>query len=413
MKFPGHPLFDTLDHLGDQHDLANHPTLASFIKEKAPDGAWDDYRAVLRFLQDQSGSPETFNRFRSEIQRFLLYLWLVAGRTLPQATPETVENYYQFLRTPPGPWIATSPKRGFHTDEGHRVANPNWRPFNQRDPGKPYRAKQSTIKTATAVLSTFFRQLTIRGVIDRNPLLEVRATAQKAQAIKDRQARGSARRLTGWQWACLLEAVEQAAGNNPRYERHLFIIVTLKSLYLRVGELAPRQDDTGTMRDPVFGDFGQTTVEGERVWDLYVFGKGDKHRYVTVPDAYLAYLRRWREHLNLSPLPERDEQTPLLPKSTGQALGERQVIRAVEEAFQLAAAYMREHEHFQEADEMAALNARTHYLRHTGASMDLEAGRPLRHVSEDLGHASVAFTEEVYINSDRSLKYQSGRARSV
>lgn len=419
MRFPGHPLFDTADYLSDQQELSAHPTLSAFIHDKTPSGARDDFIAALQFLQDHADSPGTFNRFRGEIQRLLLYLWLVAGRTLSTTNPETLEHYYKFLRKPPRPWIASQSHRGFYDHGGHRVANPGWRPFIQRDSDKAYVAKQSTIDAATRALSAFFRHLEIRGIVQPNPFLQVRRSSQKAAAIKDRntgknqQARGRARRLTAWQWACLLEALLSAAADNPRYERHLFIVVTLKSLYLRVGELAPRQDDSGVMRAPVFGDFGHEIIEGERSWDLYVFGKGDKHRCVTVPDAYLSYLQRWRRHLNLTPLPDSNEQTPILPKSNGDALGERQVIRMVEDAFQLGATYMRNNGYFQEADQMAALNARTHYLRHTGASMDIEAGRPIRHVSEDLGHASVAFTEQEYINSDHTLKYQSGRARAI
>lgn len=36
--------------------------------------------------------------------------------------------------------------------------------------------------------------------------------------------------------------------------------------------------------------------------------------------------------------------------------------------------------------------ATTHYLRHTGVSMEIERDRPLKDLSEDLGHASSATT---------------------
>jgi integrase len=45
--------------------------------------------------------------------------------------------------------------------------------------------------------------------------------------------------------------------------------------------------------------------------------------------------------------------------------------------------------------------------------MDIDNGRPIRHVSEDLGHASVAITEQIYVNADANAKFDSGFAREI
>jgi len=69
--------------------------------------------------------------------------------------------------------------------------------------------------------------------------------------------------------------------------------------------------------------------------------------------------------------------------------------------------------HEAEAADLHQNAGRTHLLRHTGASMDIDNGRPIRHVSEDLGHASVAITEQIYVNADANAKFDSGFAREI
>ncbi len=101
-----------------------------------------------------------------------------------------------------------------------------------------------------------------------------------------------------------------------------------------------------------------------------------------------------------------------LKNGTGQ-VGKRTLERIVKEAFLLAAQRMEAEGLEEDAKEMEQIADHTHYLRHTGASMDIDAGRPIRHVSEDLGHESVAFTESIYIRADASDRYLTGLNRKV
>lgn len=66
-----------------------------------------------------------------------------------------------------------------------------------------------------------------------------------------------------------------------------------------------------------------------------------------------------------------------------------------------------------EAAQLEAIASETHYLRHTGASQAIEAGADIRHISEELGHASAAFTEQVYVNADQARRRAAGRNRSI
>ena len=51
-------------------------------------------------------------------------------------------------------------------------------------------------------------------------------------------------------------------------------------------------------------------------------------------------------------------------------------------------------------------------MRHTGASKDI-ATRPLKHMADDLGHASMGTTDQVYIQSDMKDRARSGKERNV
>jgi integrase len=47
---------------------------------------------------------------------------------------------------------------------------------------------------------------------------------------------------------------------------------------------------------------------------------------------------------------------------------------------------------------------RLHDLRHTHATLLLEAGRPTKEVSVRLGHASTAFTEDTYMHVTEAMR---------
>ena len=175
----------------------------------------------------------------------------------------------------------------------------------------------------------------------------------------------------------------------------------MKTLYLRVSELAPQTNElTGETYAPTMGAFRQKVVSGHRYWHIKILGKGMKERYIPLPAGYIYYLKRFRRWRALPPLPEKGEQVPMIPRKSGTGqVGKRSLERIIKEAYLLAAERMEKEGHEDDAREMEQIADHTHYLRHTGASMDIEAGRPIRHVSEDLGHESVAFTESIYISS--------------
>ncbi|RBP27126.1 phage integrase family protein [Marinobacter pelagius] len=417
-RFPGFPLFDTAELIHEQADLELYPDLQAALAALPIDhgSALKDFSIAHKFLVKYSDVSGTYSRFRSEIQRFLNYTWLIAKRRLSQADTDLVSSYFTFLKTPPAPWVSRGIYPAFISSNDERQFNPNWRPMalRSKDLNAPYSVTQASLNASRTALQTFFKYLVMQDYLQRNPLLDVRKRDRNAKPSLNQDKDAEVRRLTDWQWSYLLETLTELASADARYERHLFVIVTMKSLFLRVSELAPRPVDLGQLRTPTFGDFRRTIVDGEPYWIYSVFGKGDKTRQVTLPDAYLGYLKRWRLHLGLtSPLPVPGESTPILPSKKGDAIGKRQVQRIYEQAMVATADRMEREGFIDEAKQMLAIRSETHYLRHTGASQAIEAGGDIRHISEELGHANATFTESVYVNSEQARRRTEGRRRLV
>jgi len=409
-----HPLFDTARNLIDRNcELADYPSLTSFL-DSCPDGAIEDWEKAARFLIDYSASSGTYSRFRGEIQRFLLFLWREQGRSLQSCNEEDINAYMRFLKSPPSHWVAGNPANAFKTQDGVRVNRAQWRPFFSSGVAG---MRQATLDAATRALSVFFRTMVARGYLDRSPMANARRSEQKASRtrLEDEDADVLAPRFTDEQWKYIKETLLLAAEEDDKYERHLFIVITMKSLYLRVSELAPQTNElTNETYYPTMGAFRQRVVGGVRYWHLKVLGKGNKVRYIPLPSGYLWYLKRFRRWRALPPLPERGEQVPMIPRRHGGGqIGKRAIENLVKEAFLLAADRLEKNGQMEEAREMHQICDRTHYLRHTGASMDIEAGRPIRHVSEDLGHSSVAFTEAIYVSASSTARYKTGLGRQI
>ena len=123
-------------------------------------------------------------------------------------------------------------------------------------------------------------------------------------------------------------------------------------------------------------------------------GKGNKLRIIAVSDTMLSALSRYREALELSPLPSPSESTPLIPKSKGKGPVEstRQIRRLIQACFDKAILRLQEKNQYDEANTLETATA--HWLRHTGISDDVnKRGRPIMHVREDAGHNSIVTTE--------------------
>jgi site-specific recombinase XerD len=176
-------------------------------------------------------------------------------------------------------------------------------------------------------------------------------------------------------------------------------------LYLRISELAANDRWI-----PMMNHFYQ---KSDGSWWFKVVGKGNKFREIAVSDDMLAALKRYREKLQLTPLPSPNEKNVLIYKENGKGAitDSRHIRRLIQHCFDKTINNLREFKFNSDADTMES--ATVHWLRHTGISDDInKRGRPIAHVRDDAGHSSSSTTDR-YNDIELKDRYQSAKQKKL
>lgn len=333
---------------------------------------------LARFLDKQT----TFDRYRKEAERMLLWSTLQLGKPLSSLTHEDWLLYQRFLRDPKpnSIWIHAE---GRKLPRGH----PGWRPF-----AGPLSA--SSQRQAAVILNTLFSWLVNAGYLAGNPL-----------ALSRERRRHSAPRVTRYldedMWLEVKMTVDAMPRETPREREHYLRLRWLVSLSyicgLRISEI------TG---NNMGGFFLRRDREGNDRWWLEVLGKGEKLRIVPATDELMVELARYRRELGHAPYPVHGESTPLVLPIGGKP---RSMTRGgVHEIFKVIFAktadrlIQRGPEYAPAAARMSLASA--HWLRHTAGSHMANNDVDLRHVRDNLGHESIS-TTNVYLHSSDDARH--------
>lgn len=390
--FTGLPLFDSAPYFNrlSKSELfsLDCPEVEAFVRELDVASGIDDYRHTKAFLTSYCRkSTETFDKFRGDAERLLLWAWLIQKKSIIELRRQDLEDYIDFVMNPPDAWVAETTQRRFLSKAGLRQPNKRWRPFRKIANGSR-RLNNKSLQGLYSNLSVYFQFLMEEDYAISNPVSIVK---KNCKYLIDNVSIKKPKRLSELQWQTLLETSEKLANSNPQHERTLFIVASLKALKLRISELSTRERWT-----PAMNHFWR---DHEGNWWFKAFGKGNKERDVSVSIDYLRYLERYRSSLGLSGLPSSDDDSLLISALNRQSgLRSRQIRNIVEVAFAAAVEQLASDGFQEDANELHA--ATTHWLRHTGASMEVAANRPLQHVQADLGHGSIRTTDELYVDSD-------------
>jgi site-specific recombinase XerD len=406
------PLFDALEYLDSSLD-----TQLSRIKLLLPDTiALNDvianYKHTCNFLQAYRGSAETFKSYRREIERLLQWAWFVQAKALKDLRRNDIEAFLEFCQTPPKNWIGIKHVPRFIDQDGLRIANVVWRPFivavskkAYRDGhlpnAKTYTLSQSALQAIFAILSSFFNYLEQEEYTFGNPIAQIR---QKSKFLRKHHGKKTIRRLSELQWAYIIETAELMANENPvLHERTLFIMNALFAMYLRISELAASERWI-----PQMGHFYK---DMDNNWWFKTVGKGNKERDISVSNAMLEALKRYRISLGLSSLPSPGEANSLIPKALGKGSieGTRHIRKIVQYCFDKTVERLKTDGFLDDAEMLMA--ATVHWLRHTGISEDVKI-RPREHVRDDAGHSSSAITDQ-YIDIELRARHASAKKKLI
>lgn len=407
-------LIDNLEHLPNpftQFDNIVAEMLANTPLLKNPDFK-RDLQLALCFIYSYNGSQATFNAYRREVERLLLWSWYIQSSPTTHLRRDQIEEFIHFCISPPEEWIGIKNVARFKLHMGVRTPNDQWRPFvshisklefrNGEVPlKKQHSLSQSAIRATFSILSSFYGFLMQEEAIQQNPVALIR---QKSKFVKKEVTRRQVRRISNLQWDYVIETAELLAEEDPAmHERTLFIMNALLGMYLRISELVADERSA-----PIMGDF---TKDTDGHWWFKVLSKGNKERLIAVSDDMLNALTRYRRFRDLPDLPTIAENTPLIPKNRGQGpmTSSRQVRNIVQFCFDKT--YERMSEDGMRADAEDLRVATVHWLRHTGISEDVKT-RPKEHVREDAGHASMATTDR-YIDTEYRERHASGRKKTL
>ncbi|AGS39604.1 tyrosine-type recombinase/integrase [Cycloclasticus zancles] len=403
-------LYPTFKELKDI-PLDEFPELSSFLAS-GPDWRKQSWLWGQEFLSyiGRNKSQHTYTRFRSEIEKFLLWSFVIKESPCDEFRKTDILDYADFCWKPPQTWISLTNHDKFQPKgDGTYIQNKAWSPYrlvvskgdNSTPDKKKYRPSQQTLRATFTAIIAFYKYLMDEEYCVGNPAQLAKKDCR--HFIKDAQVK-DVKRLSEEQWLFLLETVTAMADDNSRFERNLFLIAALKTLFLRISEFSERPDWI-----PVMGHFWEDT---DKNWWLKVYGKGRKLRDITVPSSFMPYLKRYRLYRGMSSLPLDGEKHPIVEKLRGSGgMTARQLSRLVQEVFDHAYETMKK----QQGEEIARKfrEVSTHWLRHTGASLEIERGRALKDLSEDLGHSSMATTDTVYVQSEDRKRAESGKNREV
>lgn len=358
--------------VGTNRAIGNRPQIA----------ANTDIDAIRVWLARYLDTKTTFDSYRKEAERLLIWAVSELGKPLSSLTHEDLLVFQRFLADPQPEhrWIMQSRKVARDDDR--------WRPF--AGPLSPTSQRQAFV-----ILNGMFSWLVTAGYLAGNPLSLSRSRQRKA---KPRITRFLDEEL----WSEVKVTVESMPKETNRdrehYQRVRWLISLLYVTGIRISEIAG---------NTMGAFFGRADREGEMRYWLEVTGKGDKTRLVPATKSLMDELYLYRREMGLSISPVEGEQTPLLLPIGGrqQAMTRSGIHLVLKKVFVTTAnrLKLRGPEYTGKVARLEAASA--HWMRHTAGSNMTSGNMDIRHVRDNLGHESISTTNN-YLHSEDDKRHK-------
>jgi integrase/recombinase XerD len=330
--------------------------------------ARDDLNAVRAWLARVADKKTTFENYRKEAERLLLWAIVQLGKPLSSLTHEDLLLFREFLKDP-------QPHARWVADGGRKYPrhDPRWRPF--------YGAlAASSQRQAMIILNALFAWLVQAGYLAGNPLSLSR---QRSRRAKPRITRYLDREL----WNEVKLHIDSLPKDTPR-ERERYLRARWLFTLFYLGGLRISEVSGNTMGR----FFCLRGSDGKERWWLEVLGKGDKEGLVPASAEMMVELGRYRRERGLSALPARHEDTPLvLPLGKSMKPLTRSALHTIVKAIFAGAAErlrLRGDDFAGQANLLEQASA--HWMRHTAGSHMADVTGDLRIVRDNLRHADLS-----------------------
>lgn len=334
-------------------------------------------RVYLLQVDDQGKSrftERTLESYKRDIKRLTVYL---DGKPFSSMNLENVYEFIQWLKEPPSSLIDNNCRRP--------INHPDWKPFYKSG------LSPSALRQQLASIKAFFRWMSDAGYLNKNPFGLIKSAKPQMNQTQIRQLyKEDLHAVTDYLHTSEPPKSEKISRKHAR-QRWLWFAYLLSGL--RISELI--NHTTGHIYSEV--------VDGEKIWMFAVKGKG-RHQPEPhpIPDAFMEELWRYREYMDLEPLP--DTPSPLVVSLSGRnPMTSRST--AHNEFKDLIHNVALQQDNFGNYDSASRLNAAsTHWLRHSFVTNLLDITTDIPAVSNLARHRDIKTTMGYDHSELKSLK---------
>lgn len=362
--------------------------------------ATHDLDAIKSWLALKDDNAKTYQAYKKELERLLLWAVLVRGKPLSSLNTDDCRAYIRFLKTlstADSQWVTLQPANKSYG---------KWKPFYYRpkksglepeseQPDLPQLVlSPKSINYAKTVIASCLEWLVKQNYLKHNNFDSIQ-TIKFAQTTL--QTNNRAFTLSQMQ-IVFAYAESKVEPNSPEfwaYRRTLFILKFAFSTGLRIHELAAAS----------FGDIECIEDETGEHYFLRVMGKQSKVRKTSLPLMFTEELRNYLKqrklpsHFDLLP-----HQAPLIPSLRDKTGSKHLTAAGIHKILSVFFAQMlNDLEYHAKTDNRLAdklRKASTHWLRHSyGSYLANDKQVPLTYIRDELGHANIS-TTSMYLNTD-------------
>ena len=335
----------------------------------------NDLEAVADWLNEYASNPNTYQSYKQESLRFLMWCAYEVGKPLGLLKKQDFENYFEFLQSPPIHWI----KKKYEEDEVMA-----WQPF------KEGRLSQASLLAAVRIINSMMNYLVQAEYLKSNPVKLIKRYSRLSIDFEAQKYNVMERTLDHDEWLAIQKALtempEQSKYQRDNKIRTQFLFALLYILGLRIHEV-PNHTWTSFKKR-----------EGR--WWFFAKGKGGRKGHIPVNDQLLSYIKSYRLHLEKSADIEAGDDDYLIAKKNKDPVGKTRLYELVKEIGCMAAKYFPEDLERQQRLKKFS----PHWLRHLSASHQDKLGMPMSTIKENLRHQSIQ-TTQIYIHSEDEQRF--------
>ena len=323
----------------------------------------NDIDAIKVWLSEFINSKNTFISYKQCVERFLIWL-NTNSLNLRNVKREDILLYQNFLVDPQPTHIWCGPAVSRE--------NKNWKPFVKG-------LTSTSIKLNLQILSTMFEYLVLSGYLSLNPL--------KLMKIKSANLTILNKKIENYlphkEWDLVSTYLKNIKSFTDKEKLH----------NIRKSWIFHLLYYTGCRRHEIINAKMSDFIIKNNRWWIKVIGKGNKYGEIPVNDQLLVELQKYRQSINLPLYPQSRENSISIvnniSKNKLKGISDSMLYKIIKITCEEISNYL---SHTEPLSANIIKQVSTHWLRHTSATHQVDAGIDIRVVKQNLRHTLIETT---------------------